>query len=103
MKISAAILSTRNFKLMKQIMYKDNPKEIDKNKTIAVVGQGYVGLPLALLADRKGYRVFGIDNNKEKVEKINKRILPYEDKDLETQLKNSSLTSTLDWKVIKEA
>lgn len=29
--------------------------------TIAVVGLGYVGLPLALLAERKGYEVAGID------------------------------------------
>lgn len=28
---------------------------------ISVVGLGYVGLPLALLADKKGYRVIGID------------------------------------------
>ena len=27
------------------------------NKTIAVIGLGYVGLPLALLAERKGYKV----------------------------------------------
>ena len=26
-------------------------------KTIAIVGLGYVGLPLALLADKKGYKV----------------------------------------------
>ncbi|MDQ2932897.1 MAG: nucleotide sugar dehydrogenase, partial [bacterium] len=66
-------------------------------KKIAVVGLGYVGLPLGLLADRKGYEVYGIDCNKDKVNKINKRILPYEDKDLSVQLKKSSIEATTEW------
>ena len=32
-------------------------------KKIAVVGLGYVGLPLALLADKKGYSVIGIEKD----------------------------------------
>jgi UDP-N-acetyl-D-mannosaminuronate dehydrogenase len=32
-------------------------------KNIAIIGLGYVGLPLALLADRKGYTVTGIVRN----------------------------------------
>ena len=43
------------------------------NKTIAVIGLGYVGLPLGLLADRKGYKVIGIDTDAEKVRLINSR------------------------------
>jgi UDP-N-acetyl-D-glucosamine dehydrogenase len=34
---------------------------------VAVIGLGYVGLPLAVLAAKKGYRVLGIDKNREKV------------------------------------
>jgi UDP-N-acetyl-D-glucosamine dehydrogenase len=34
---------------------------------IAVVGQGYVGLPLAIAATAAGYSVFGLDNNQEKI------------------------------------
>ena len=37
-------------------------------KKIAVVGLGYVGLPLALLADRKGFEVCGIDIDKRKID-----------------------------------
>ena len=33
-------------------------------KRIAVVGLGYVGLPLARLAAKKGYQVYVIYNNK---------------------------------------
>ena len=34
---------------------------------ITVVGQGYVGLPLAISASQSGYTVYGLDNNDEKV------------------------------------
>ena len=34
---------------------------------ITVVGQGYVGLPLAITASQSGYTVYGLDNNDEKV------------------------------------
>ena len=34
---------------------------------VTVVGQGYVGLPLAIAASKAGYTVFGLDNNIEKV------------------------------------
>lgn len=34
---------------------------------ITVVGQGYVGLPLAIAAAQAGYQVFGLDHNEEKV------------------------------------
>ena len=36
-------------------------------RTVAVVGLGYVGLPLALLADRKGFKVVGIELSEQKV------------------------------------
>lgn len=39
-------------------------------KTIAVVGQGYVGLPLSLAASISGYKVYGIDTDEIKVEKL---------------------------------
>lgn len=43
------------------------PKEI-----VTVVGLGYVGLPLAVLAAKKGYTVQGLEQDTEKVEKINR-------------------------------
>jgi len=44
-----------------------------KKATIAVVGLGYVGLPLAVSFARKGFRVYGIDKAKERVERIESR------------------------------
>ena len=46
---------------------------------IQIVGQGYVGLPLALAASNCGYTVIGIDNNAEKVYQISKGVSPVED------------------------
>lgn len=43
------------------------PKEI-----VTVVGLGYVGLPLAVLASQKGYTVQGLEHNAEKVELVNR-------------------------------
>jgi len=36
-------------------------------RTVAVVGQGYVGLPLALAAAKAGFIVIGLDNNSDKI------------------------------------
>lgn len=46
---------------------------------IAVIGLGYVGLPLAAAAAKSGYTVIGVDLNIERVNKINSGISPIED------------------------
>jgi len=74
----------------------------EKKETIAVVGLGYVGLPLALLADRKGYRVIGIDKDELKVDKLMRRIPTYVDKKIENELRKSNLEVTTDFKKIEE-
>ncbi|KKQ17249.1 MAG: UDP-glucose/GDP-mannose dehydrogenase [Berkelbacteria bacterium GW2011_GWA1_36_9] len=45
--------------------------KISKDTTIAVCGLGYVGLPVALLFAKAGFRVFGVNRGQEKVDKIN--------------------------------
>jgi UDP-N-acetyl-D-glucosamine dehydrogenase len=42
-----------------------------KQNNIAVIGLGYVGLPLAIAACDAGYQVIGIDSNSEKIKNIN--------------------------------
>jgi len=37
---------------------------------ITVVGQGYVGLPLAITAAESGFTVFGLDDNEQKISKL---------------------------------
>lgn len=48
---------------------------------IGVIGQGYVGLPLALAAAKAGYSVLGHDNNVEKIVLINQAVSPIGDID----------------------
>lgn len=42
----------------------------DKTQKIAVIGLGFVGLPLTMLLVEKGYKVIGIDIDKKKIESI---------------------------------
>ena len=57
------------------------------NKKVSVVGLGYVGLPLALLAKRRGYDVLGIDTDTHKVELINQQESPFFDNDISVNIK----------------
>ncbi|WP_243521147.1 nucleotide sugar dehydrogenase [Bacillus pseudomycoides] len=53
------------------------PKNINfrsRKLKIGVIGLGYVGLPLALLFAQKGFQVFGIDLDKNKVKSLSKGI-----------------------------
>jgi UDP-N-acetyl-D-glucosamine dehydrogenase len=51
------------------------------NLKLAVIGQGYVGLPLALIASKSGFVVFGIDSDASKVSKLQRGVSPIEDVD----------------------
>ncbi len=64
---------------------------------IAVAGTGYVGLSLAVLLAQNN-RVTAVDILPEKVEKINNRISPIQDKEIEEYFaeKDLDLTATLD-------
>ena len=74
-----------------------------KKTTIAVIGLGYVGLPLAILADKKGYRVIGIDIDRSKVKLLNQRISPFGDKKLSRKLYKSAIKATTDFSKVKTA
>jgi len=52
---------------------------VAKNETIAVVGMGYMGLPIASLLAQTGYSVSGIDLNKDKVDAINRAECPFDE------------------------
>jgi len=65
--------------------------------TIAVAGTGYVGLSLAVLL-AQNHTVYAVDVIKEKVDKINNRISPIQDNEIEEffATKELDLTATLD-------
>ncbi|MFT6734149.1 MAG: UDP-N-acetylglucosamine 2-epimerase (non-hydrolyzing) [Polaribacter sp.] len=58
---------------------KKNDDIITKNETIAVIGMGYMGLPIASLLAEAGYSVTGVDLNKEKVININNAECPFDE------------------------
>lgn len=66
---------------------------------IAVAGTGYVGLSLATLLSQNN-EVYALDVIQEKVDKINKRISPIQDKEIEEffRTKDLNLKATLDYK-----
>src|SRR3989338_5953529 len=49
-------------------------KILDKSAKIGIIGLGYVGLPLALTFARNGFKVSGIDIDKNRVVKLDKGI-----------------------------
>ena len=72
------------------------------NPTVAVIGLGYVGLPLAV-AFGKQYRTFGLDLSKEKVEAYKRFVDPTGEVSTEDLRAATQLSCTTDPAVLKEA
>lgn len=51
---------------------------MQRSKIVTVIGQGYVGLELAMTLVNSGYRVFGVDLDSKKVERISSANSPVE-------------------------
>jgi len=76
------------------------------NSKVSVVGQGYVGLPLALAAAKMDYSVVGIDTDKKRVDNLQRGISNIEDIDiheLKICLQNKSYTPNNDFSSIKDS
>ena len=75
-----------------------------KDKTICIIGLGYVGLPLACQVAAKGYNVYGFDVNKEIVDKTNAGICHMKDDELQIKLSQAKgkLTATTDASILKQ-
>lgn len=74
-----------------------------RKKGVAIIGLGYVGLPLACLASEKGWKVFGIAKHKDKIEQINSGVCPIPDKSLSRWLKQVKVFATDDYAVVQRA
>jgi len=75
-----------------------------KNKlTVTVIGIGYVGLPLACVIAKKGYRTYGLDLNEEAVNLVNQKRSPFKDEFVSRMLPKIKLQATTDAKVLKES
>jgi UDP-N-acetyl-D-glucosamine dehydrogenase len=75
-------------------------------KILAIIGQGYVGLPLAMAAVDAGWTVIGIDNFAEKVEQINGGSSPVEDisdTQLQAAISRGAYKATTDFSAVAQA
>ena len=76
------------------------------SRTLAIIGQGYVGLPLAMAACDAGWIVIGIDNSEAKVAQINSGISPVEDISdiqLQTVLASGAYKVSTDFSAVEQA
>ena len=55
-------------------------------RKICVVGLGYIGLPTALLFAVSGYEVVGVDIKRSIIEKVNRKVMPFDEKGLQELL-----------------
>jgi UDP-N-acetyl-D-glucosamine dehydrogenase len=69
---------------------------------ISIIGQGYVGLPLAISSSQSGFEVTGIDLDKEKVSQLNKNQSTVEDvsdEELKTVSESGSYKATTNYAI----
>ena len=77
-----------------------------RSKVLAIIGQGYVGLPLAMAAVDAGWIVIGVDNLAAKVDQINAGRSPVEDvsgQQLQTAISNGLYRATTDFSEVTKA
>ena len=77
-----------------------------KNQTLAIIGQGYVGLPLAMAAVDAGWNVIGVDNFEAKVAQINSGSSPVEDISdvrLQAAISKGAYRATTDFSTVSQA
>ncbi|MDF2546945.1 MAG: nucleotide sugar dehydrogenase [Anaerosolibacter sp.] len=77
----------------------------DKEAIIAVVGLGYVGLPMAIAIANAGYKVLGIDISEERIDTLNKGIsyiIDIENEEIEKVI-NKMLFTCKDFSVLSSA
>jgi UDP-N-acetyl-D-glucosamine dehydrogenase len=77
-----------------------------KNKVVAIIGQGYVGLPLAMAAAGAGWTVIGVDNFAAKVSQINSGISPVEDisdRQIQEAITKGAYRATTDFSSVSQA
>ena len=80
--------------------------DAQKPRILAIIGQGYVGLPLAMAAVQAGWTVIGVDNFKAKVDQINSGSSPVEDisdTQLQAAISKGAYTATVDLSAVAQA
>jgi len=79
---------------------------VHRPQVLAIIGQGYVGLPLAMAAVDAGWTVIGIDNFAAKVTQINGGSSPVEDisdEQLQAAISKGAYKATTDFSAVTQA
>ena len=74
-----------------------------QQKTVCIIGLGYVGLPLAVQCAIKGYTVHGLENDTSKNDLINAGKSPIKEEFLEDNLPKFKINATNDPAVIRKS
>ena len=80
-------------------------KIISKKAVIGVVGLGYVGLPLAVEYANKGFKTYGIDVDKKKIDSLKKRInyiLDIPKEDFDKAISSGNFSATDNYSIVKD-
>ncbi|HRV32667.1 MAG TPA: nucleotide sugar dehydrogenase [Candidatus Paceibacterota bacterium] len=80
-------------------------KIISKKAVIGVVGLGYVGLPLAVEYANKGFKTYGIDVDKKKIDSLKKRInyiLDIPKEDFDKAISSGNFSATENYSIVKD-
>jgi UDP-N-acetyl-D-glucosamine dehydrogenase len=88
--------------LIKEILIKDLK---EKKARVAILGLGYVGLPLAVVFAEAGFHVTGIDPDSQKVDSLKNGISYIPDirtESIEKLVRSGQLTATADFSVLKD-
>ncbi|TSC72681.1 MAG: UDP-N-acetyl-D-glucosamine dehydrogenase [Parcubacteria group bacterium Gr01-1014_38] len=72
-------------------------------ETVAIVGLGYVGIPVAAAAREKGFTVLGYDVDQGKVARIATGVFPFRDAEVETAFRAFPLEATSDARRLADA
>ncbi len=93
--------STKSSRMREQLI----KKIVQRTARVAVIGLGYVGLPLAVEKAKAGFHVVGIERRKERVDKVNqgKSYIPdVLDIDLKEVVYKKLLSATRSFEMIKD-
>ncbi|HCJ52881.1 MAG TPA: hypothetical protein DHV25_04150 [Candidatus Kerfeldbacteria bacterium] len=75
-----------------------------KKNIVAIIGLGYVGLPLAVLCAEKGYRTYGVALDRKKVNMINSGVSPIPgDQELDRLVAKKGIIATIDAGIIRKS
>ncbi|MBU2044968.1 MAG: UDP-N-acetyl-D-glucosamine dehydrogenase, partial [Candidatus Omnitrophica bacterium] len=80
-------------------------KILSNKAKIGVIGLGYVGLPLAIAFAKRGFFVYGFDNNRLRIDKLKKSkqyIVDIEPREVTSLIRRNKFVPTTDSKVLAD-